>query len=126
MQFAEDLADFWISIQAKKTGLFPEDSESRFSYLDSETDMTVALFKLWELTSREKYYSSAMSVLHGIFKYHKKEKGYILQADINSGQVSEKVYRTKFNALLLKPIIYLISSKKMYEDNLIFTLMKDR
>ena len=126
LEFSQRVAEFWMKRQSGTTGLFPKQDGSPLSYLDNETDMTIVLFKLWELTNEQKYYDSAARALEGILTHHKGERGYVLEVDITSGAHHDEEYKTKFNTLLLKPIIYLLSGKKMYEDATIFMLMKDR
>lgn len=126
LELAKRVAHFWMARQSKTTGLFPKEDGSRLSYLDNETDMAIVLFKLWEITGEQTYHDSAMRALEGIFTYHKATHGYVLEVDINSGKHEDELYKTKFNTLLLKPIIYLLSGKKIYNDNQLFMLMKDR
>lgn len=126
LELARRIAHFWMDRQSKTTGLFPKEDGSPLSYLDNETDMAIVLFKLWEITGEQKYHDSAMRALGGIFTHHKGSHGYVLEVDINSGKHEDELYKTKFNTLLLKPIIYLLSGKKIYNDNQLFMLMKDR
>ncbi|MEK7560773.1 MAG: hypothetical protein AAB539_02340 [Patescibacteria group bacterium] len=126
LEFSKRVAEYWIMRQSNTTGLFPKEDGSRLSYLDNETDMAIVLFKLWELTGEQRYHESAERALGGILTHHKGERGYVLEVDIASGAHNDAEYKTKFNTLLLKPLIYLLSGKKIYGDETIYMLMKDR
>lgn len=126
LESAQEIADYWLEKQSVKTGLFPKTSNQINSYLDSETDMIVALSKLYEITKNDKYKHSALKALNGILKYHKADKGYVLEVNINNGEIIDPTLKTKFNLLLLKPLIYYSENKRIYEDENLFMLMKDR
>ncbi len=127
IEFAKTIADFWIKKQGK-TGLFPVTPDSVDSFFDSETDMTVALYKLWEKTYEVRYKDSADRCLEGIIKFHG-SKDYVLSVNINDGEVINVGQRTKFLALFLKLLILKIKyseGKKVYSDKELFNLLRDR
>lgn len=123
---AKKLANTWCARQSEKTGLFPKFVGADKSYLDSESDMIVALCKLYQLTGDERYFKSAEKALQGIFNHHRGEYGYILEVNIYTGEPINGSYKTKFNALLLKPIIYFLEKDDIYKNEKLFTLLKDR
>ena len=127
LSIAKRIADFWLKQQAS-TGLFPLKPSSRGSFLDSETDMSVALFKLFELTGDGRYKDAAEKCFRGIWQYHRRDN-YPLSVDIESGQIIKNVQRTKFLALFLKLLILLISyeeGKTIYGDKNLWNLLRDR
>lgn len=127
LNLAKRIADFWLGRQAV-TGLFPLKSSGKTSFLDSETDMSVALFKLFELTGNEIYKNAAEKCFQGIWQYHKKED-YPLSVDVETGKTIKNVQRTKFLALFLKLLILQISyaeGKTIYGDKNLWNLLRDR
>lgn len=126
LAFAERIANFWLERQSDTTGLFPKRDGERMSYLDSETDMIIALFKLHERTDKGVYREQALRALTGLLEHHKGEKGYILEVDVHSGEPLDERYKTKYLALFLKPLIYLHLGEHIYDDCTMSMLMKDR
>lgn len=120
------LADSWLSLQMNQTGLFPRNYSSNVSYFDSETDMAVALIKLYECTGNFAYKAKAVELLKGILKYHRKREGYVLQVNIYDGSVFSESFKTKFVALLIKLLHILSEERNIYEDDELFMLAKDR
>lgn len=127
LSLAKEMALFWIKLQGQ-TGLFPLHSNRKESFLDSETDMYVALSKLYEITKEEIYKNSAEKCLDGIIKFHG-SNDYILGVNIDSGEIMNTTQRTKFISLFLKALILKIElqkGSKIYEDDKLFNLLKDR
>lgn len=126
LMLAVKIADFWLQQQSQNTGLFPNEANGSDSYFDSETDMTIALFKLFELTQNQKYFVAAHKTLDGLIKHHIKDSRYVLQVDIQNGKVTDAMEKTKFSLLFLKPFIYLNEGGNIYGNDTLFTLLKDR
>lgn len=127
LDFAKAIADFWIGYQGK-TGLFPLYTDGRESFLDSETDMTIALQKLAEVSGDKKYQQVAEATYVGIIKYHAR-KDYVLGVDINTGEIMNPTQRTKFIALFLKLLILKIRLKEgvtIYSDPALWSILRDR
>ena len=126
LEKAKKIADFWISKQGK-TGLFSLESDKKESFFDSETDMTISLLKLHDLSKEEKYLESAEKCFKGILKYHGRND-YVLGIDIESGEVKNSIQRTKFMALYLKLIILIINidNESMYNKDWLISLLRDR
>jgi hypothetical protein len=126
-KFAKEIADFWIQLQGK-TGLFPLHSNGTETFFDSETDMTVALYKLYEITAEEKYKQAAERCFDGILQYHGAHD-YVLGVDINTGEVTNPTQRTKFIALFLKLLIArmrLDQGDSVLKTKWLYNLLKDR
>ena len=98
-----EIAYFWISIIGP-TGLFPMDSESTMSFIDSQTDMIVSLWRLAGITGDKTIMDTADKAYHALCEYHGRQ-GYPLNVDINTGEVINKTVRTKFLFLYLKAVI---------------------
>jgi hypothetical protein len=126
LRMAREIADFWLSLQSSSTGLFPLTPKSKSSYLDSETDMIIALIKLYELTGEVKYKESAEKTFEGILQFHHAKRGYVLSVDINNGKILNPIVKTKFVSLLLKPFILFISGRDIYKTPWLHNLLKDR
>jgi len=132
------IGDFWIKQQSKETGLFPlwtkspkgQESKSKpknTSWLDCNTDMIIALMKLYELTRNKRYKESAELALEGVFKYHKKKYGYAKIVDYTNGKVIDPEFQTKTVTLFLKAIIlFLNKEKNIYKTNWLYKLLRDR
>ncbi|HEY4509084.1 MAG TPA: hypothetical protein VJC13_02255 [Candidatus Paceibacterota bacterium] len=127
LELAEGIANYWIELQGT-TGLFPFSGSVKDSFFDSETDMTVALLKLYELTSKVEYKEAADKCFNGIMQYHS-TRDFVLAVNIDTGEVINTAQRTKFLALFLKLLILkieILDGKKIYEDKRLWSLLKDR
>lgn len=98
-----EIANFWISIIGS-TGLFPMDSDSTMSFIDSQTDMIISLWRLAGLTGDKTIMDAADSAYHALCEYHGRQ-GYPLNVDVNTGEVIDKTVRTKFVFLFIKAVI---------------------
>lgn len=120
------LANVWLESQSVTTGLMPESIGRPESYFDSETDMAVALLKLYECTSNERFLTAAQRLTEGVYNYHRLKDGYCLQVNIDTNEVVSAVLKTKFIALYIK-ILHLIQSPgEIYKDSTLFMIAKDR
>jgi uncharacterized protein YyaL (SSP411 family) len=129
LMHARKIADYWITQQGD-TGLFPSRGAvgNKEDFFDSETDVTVAFYKLAEITGEHKYYDAAERCLSGILTYHAPE-GYVLGVDVATGAITDKTRRTKFLCLFLKVLILKMEQEKgktIYGDAKLFELLKDR
>ncbi len=128
LDLAKLVADFWSDFQSQQTGLFPTFSGGESTFLDSETDMFVALYKLAELlgVAGNKYKKMADLCLEGILKYHG-QNDYALSVDCSNGNVVDVTQRTKFLTLFLKAIILKINEEKpIYKNEWLHSLLRDR
>lgn len=112
-------------------GVFPVVSElpGRYSRLDSQTDFSVELFKLAELTGDEKYKKVAFNLLEGVLNLHKYERGYVEFVDTKTQKKDGFKIETKFLALLLKAYLLAFEvsqGKEVLKDGKILSLIRDR
>ena len=137
---AEALAEFWLS-RRTAIGLIPQHKDGGPTLLDSLTDFSCALFRLHELTGKQRYRAAAIELVEANLSCHAVtpdlawdfEGGkptplpaYVEQVDAATGAPANRTIKPKFIALLLKPLIYLESGKRMYEDRTLRKLMRDR
>lgn len=118
LETARSLSDFWISRQSPATGLLPFEPEgprAAVSFLDGETDWTVALLKLHELTGEARYREAALRILSGVLAHHRTDRGYVNGVDLATGEIRDDLVETRYGALLLKPILFLLSGKRIYD-----------
>ncbi len=123
---AKKIADFWLKKQSNETKLFPIKEGKINSNLDAETDMIIALMKVFELTNNLIYKTAAEEAFEGIIRYHRKKKGYVLEVNIEDGKTTNDVYKIKFIILFLKSIILFLEGNKIYQDKKLFELLRDR
>ncbi len=127
LKYALSIAEFWLDRQTE-IGLFPLKASGGKTFLDSETDMTVALYKLYEITSDRRFKESADRCTVAIIKYHG-QKDYVLGVDSQTGRVVDNYQKTKFLALFLKLLILKIEQTykhEIYKNKELFNLLKDR
>lgn len=128
LNFAVKIADYWLELQSKKTNLFPLHNNSRIDFFDSETDMSVALTKLYELTEEDRYKDSAEKCLEAIINFHGKYN-YVSSIDIEDEKIINPDQKTKFLALFLKLLILkmeYLKGERIYTNSRLFNLLKDR
>lgn len=124
---AERIALFWLHQQGA-TGLFPHFSDINETFLDSETDMIVALYKVFEVTQKSIYKDAADRCFQGLLTYHQ-QHGFPLGVNIHTGVICNPIQRTKFIALFLKTIILYISyseGKTIYGNVFLYNILRDR
>ncbi|HXK40855.1 MAG TPA: hypothetical protein VJ046_02020 [Candidatus Paceibacterota bacterium] len=100
LSFAKEIASYWLKFQGK-TGLLPLYPSGKESFIDSETDMSIALKKLYEITSDNKYKTASDLIFDGFVKHHGKFD-YPLSVNVDTGELVNDTQRTKFLALALK------------------------
>ena len=98
-----DIAKFWQS-KMGKTGLFPMSSNAKISFIDSQTDMTVSLWRIANLTSSKFLEQSADKSFEALHEFHAKQD-FALNVDIDKGTVISNSIRTKFVFLYIKALI---------------------
>lgn len=124
LKFAEDIANSWIK-KCWTIGLLPRTPEGSFNHLDEETDFCVGLQRLHELTGEQKYRDMGEKIFDAVLRYHYTEKGYILSVD-KTGKPANTIIMVRHNALLLKLFILFLHNRRIYGDEVIHDLMKDR
>lgn len=128
LAFGERIARFWLERQSAETGLFPRRTDTTDTFVDSETDMIVALHKLHELTGKDEYLAAADRCLAGILRYHAPHD-YPLSVNATTGAMTNHEQKTKFLSLFLKiPILKVeyANGNRIYKDDRLFDLLKDR
>lgn len=103
LNIAHDIAIFWQTKRGK-TGLFPMTTNSKISFFDSQTDMTISLWRIADLTSSTFLEKSADNSFQALYQFHANQK-FALNIDIDEGTVSCNSVRTKFVFLYLKALI---------------------
>lgn len=126
LEEAKKIANFWLGKQSSLTNLFPLKEGQVNSDLDAETDMVIALIKISELTNNLIYRTAAKKAFEGIVRYHRKKRGYAFEVNIENGKVINDSYKVKFITLFLKDIILFLENKKIYQNKILFQLLKDR
>lgn len=128
LKFAKEIGDYWLREQSETTGLLPLYPDKKFkeSYFDSETDMLIALHKLAEISGDKKYKIAADRIMEGIIKYHRLPGGYCLMVNTETGEVTDKFFKVKFITLFLKALILYDQNKTIYNNPVLFDLLKDR
>ena len=142
LELAKSTADAWLKFQTE-TGLVQETVEGektsfvkehkalthRISRLDSQTDFSVVLMKLYELTEDKKYLLATDRILGGILKYHKYKKGFADILDLSSLKPISTAIEVKFLFLVTKAFLlrnYIQNGEKIYKNELVRSLVRDR
>ncbi len=117
LALARKIANYWVEIQGE-TGLFPcnlspKHGLEKVTFSDGETDMSVALLKLAELTGENRYYTVASNCIEGIRKYHYQRFGIADAVNSDTGEVVRSLSKTKFYILSLKVWIALENFGKL-------------
>ena len=117
LEVACAITDGFLKHQSAATGLIPflhpegDQQLKRFgivhgiSWLDSQVDFAVAIFKLGCVNGRSKYHDAFNQIVDGILTCHKKPYGYCCSVSVNDGKVLDPFYSTKMTALVLKIFI---------------------
>lgn len=121
------LADNVLGTQSE-LGLFPYIIGDNRSWLDSETDISISLLELYELTGDPKYFQAAEKCYHGILNYNLATSSVNIHTGEAADPINFKAYRPtpKFQGLFLKLAFYFESGRKMYGPSGIASLVRDR
>lgn len=139
VELAEKITRSILRNQSHNTGLIPfyhpssEQSLKRMnarlssSWLDSEVDFGVALVRLYEKTRDELYLNSALKVLDGIEKCHKKQYGFCAEVDYDTGEVVNPIYSAKMTGLISKLSLAIDNIDVINsQDHVYYDLLQDR
>lgn len=126
LDFAKELADFFMRNQADETGLFPDEIGKDRSYLDANTDLAVSLKKLAELTNDDRYEAAGSLAVKGILKHHRCRYGYYRDVHCKSGSVLNPIIETRFVSLLLKTLILYRDNYTIYGEKGKWSWFRDR
>ena len=119
-------ADFWLEQQSARTGLFPDAVGGDTSYLDGNTDLIMALMRMFELTGEDKYMHSSLRALKGILKYHRAPCGYMRDVGLETGKPLCPNVETRFVSLLLKPLLLFQRGWRIYGQENMSDILRDR
>jgi hypothetical protein len=114
LQHAIDIADFWRS-KIGKTGLFPMTSENSISFIDSQTDMVISLWRLGALIN-DKSTLALGDLAFVALRLHHAQKSFPLYVNVTTGEVTNSTIRTKFVFLYLKTLIALRVRNSQIQD----------
>lgn len=132
LEFAAAVADPWLDRQAP-TGLFPYYLDGEVSWLDSETDFSISLLRLHELTARSRYKAAADACYYGTIRHNLDH----MSVDVHTGDPARPLlYRTtkedhgradtKYRALFLKLMACYDSDRLIFGPGGLFKLIRDR
>lgn len=125
LRLAERMAEYWLKLRWDN-GLVPVVPNGDFNHIDNQTDFSVSLYRLYELTGEKRYREIGRSIFDSIVKYHYSAKGYVLSVN-KDGQVHNPHVMIRHNALFLKCfILYDTQDSRIYQDDKLHELMKDR
>lgn len=102
LDWAAACAEAWLA-RRTPAGLVPEEDGSGRAFLDPQTDLSVDLFKLAELTGRAAYAEAAGRILEAVWSRHRLPRGLSQSADDRTPQPGE--VETKFLGLALKGLL---------------------
>ncbi|MFX0142094.1 MAG: hypothetical protein ACFFDN_51125, partial [Candidatus Hodarchaeota archaeon] len=114
------LADRW------KNGLIPWYFNGKYTHIDSLVDFSISIRRYAELSGDASYLDYSYELLKNTLKFHYSKKGYYLNIKRNDKPLSIKI-SPKYNGLLLKGIINLLTiNENMYENLKLHDILKDR
>ncbi len=128
LALAEEIAKSILSVQLEN-GLVPTHHASNVDWLDTQTDLCVALLKLGEATGKDRYYASAWAIEHAVFELHRTQYGLVNTVDLSGAVPQPGVVSPKFNALALKGLMAwrgVLREKSLIHDHRLRELTKDR
>ena len=126
LEFAKEIANAWL-LQQWPNGLFPLVPGGLYDHIDDQTDFSIALQRISELTSDERYREAGRRCFFSALKHHRTEEGYITSVTKGGKIIPESTVSPKYNGLLLKGVISWIEEmKKIYETPDLYDLLKDR
>lgn len=122
------VADFWCAQQNTTTGLVPLAPTSVATDMDNLTDLAVAWYKLAEVTGQEKYFFAAEKLIDGVWLYQRQptEFCYAHSADIRTGKILDPSAKIKFVCLWLKVLLLKKDGGKIFTNEALWGLLRDR
>jgi|FLOH01.1.fsa_nt_gi hypothetical protein len=124
LNVAKSLADYWLG-EKLDSGLIAFFPGADYSQLDSQTDFSISLRRVYELTGEEKYKIEGENIYKNILAKHLTKKGLVLLV-YGDGTVKDSMVSVKFNLLFLKAHILFGLKNEVYKDSNMCDLMKDR
>ncbi len=126
LESARRIADFFLKHQSPETGLFPDEIGCRRSYLDANTDLAVALYRLTELTKEAEYREAGLRALDGILRFHEAPFGYYRDVDQHTGTPLCSLVETRFVSLFLKALLLYRDRPELYSGHDAWARYRDR
>ena len=120
------ITDFFLRFQSPATGLVPDQPGCNRSYIDANTDFSVSLVKMTEITSRNEYRQAGERIINGILKYHSGPFGYYRDVNLDTGEPLENLVETRFCSLLLKALILYRDNLRVYGEGGHWSMFRDR
>lgn len=116
--------DSWLRESIE--GLLPRNPGMNIAELDPQVDFCVNLIKLGKLIDDNIYINQAEKIIEAIERYHKTEYGYCYHVDmINKRKLSQEI-NVKNLALTLKPLLLMRDKEKIFKDESLMNLLRDR
>jgi hypothetical protein len=116
----KNILDFYCATKLPN-GLIPYLDNGVYAHIDSQMDFAVSLRRYGELSSDRRYVHESMSLTERALELHYTPEGYVTYSGNNAKQVIDP----KYNALLLKGMINLLTEgESLYEGY--HSLFKDR
>ena len=104
-----------------ENGLLPNSEFENFAHIDNQVDFAISLRRYAEITGDQNYAEKSQSLILKTLAVHNSPDGYVTY----SGEVTKQIIDPKYNALLLKGMISLLTKdQKLYPD--LYSLFKDR
>jgi hypothetical protein len=106
-----------------ETGLVPLHEGGKFVHIDSQVDLSISLRRYSELTGDDLYLRRSAELVECVIREHYSPEGYFTF----SGEVSNNTIDPKYNALLLKGMVNLLTlGQSLYQNPGLYSLFKDR
>ena len=126
LAIAENIAGFWIRHINPKTGLITQKIGKEETYFDTLTDFCVSLKRLHELTGKNEYDEAQAKITAAQRSFHHTPYGYIDKVDPRDGKKLDYTIQTRFSSLALKMLILEETKERIYENEIIHSLLRDR
>ncbi len=107
------------------SGAFPVADDEARDHLDVSTDVAVALWKLWELTSDPRYADAAHRSWCSVQETHWTPHGLVLSVDPAGASVDDRI-TVKYQSLALKSAVLWRSRGSIYGDHSLWSVLRDR
>jgi hypothetical protein len=126
LETAIQIADYWVKLQDKHTGLIPDATDVSRSDMDHQTDFAVNLHRLYYVTENQRYLVAAARIASGQIAHHRSDYGYVNSVDSRTGKIMNTQIETRYSSLFLKSLYLLKSGGAAWEDVNTELVMKDR